>query len=88
MGRNGWSYEALIDRIRSPIAAAAILLGIFVAMSLVAAGVVRLLSPHEEAADIQANPAIEHSAPEAASSVLAGARGSRSQTEDTNVYTN
>ena len=85
MGRNDWSYAALIDRIRSPLAAAAILLGIFVAMSLVAGGVIRLLAPTE--VDIQAKPAIEHS-PAAGSSLVAGSDRSRSRAEDTHAYAN
>ena len=84
-GRNDWSYAGLVERIRSPIAAAAILLGIFVAMSLVAAGVVRLLGPAE--VDIQAKPAIEHS-PAAGSNLAAGLDRSRPRAEDTHAYAN
>ena len=85
LGRNDWSYAALIDRIRSPIAAAAILLGIFVAMSLVAAGVVRVLGPAE--VDIQAKPAIERS-PATGSSLAAGPDRSLPRAEDTHAYAN
>jgi len=84
LGRNDWSYAALVDRIRSPIAAAAILLGIFVAMSLVAGEVVRLLGPAE--VDIQAKPAIEHSP--AAGSLAAGPDRSLPRAEDTHAYAN
>jgi hypothetical protein len=84
MGRNEWSYAALVDRIRSPIAASAVLLGIFVAMSLVAAGVVRLLGPAE--VDTQAKPAIERSP--AAGSLAAGPDRSLPRAEETHAYAN
>ena len=85
LGRNDWSYAALIDRIRSPIAASAVLLGIFVAMSLVAGGVVRLLGPTE--VDVQAKPAIER-LPAPGSSLAAGPDRTLPGAEETHAYAN
>ena len=85
MSRNDWSYEALVDRIRSPLAAAVILLGMFLGMSLVAAGIVHLLTPTE--VDVQTKPSIVHS-PEAGTKFLAGAGATPPKAEDTNGYAN
>ena len=80
------SREPIVGRISSPVAAGAILLGLFTVMSLVAGGIAELLSPQETAAAVYANASNNPSALAAARDSLAGGCDSLPQKEDINAY--
>ena len=78
--------QPIVGRISSPVAAGAILLGLFTVMSLVAGGIVQLLSPQETAAAVYANASNDPSGPATAHDSLTGGCDSPPQREDINAY--
>ena len=83
----GFHKELNSERMRSPIAAAAILLGVYVAMYLAVAGIVHLLTPPDATARVPAGNWVELS-PDTSTAFAAAIDRSTSPQENADAHAN